>query len=180
MIGWQSPTIPQLQSENPPVGNEPMTDEAASWLTGITCITAALTSLIVGTIANRFGRKMTGYLMAFALCSNWLFTIIATQQTYLFIARFFAGISGGMVLFLVPLYVSEIASDGIRGMLGSLLVFLLNGGILLGYILGAVLSYRLFSIIMLALPLLYIVLFPFVPESPVYLLRRNRINEAAR
>ncbi|XP_012239624.1 facilitated trehalose transporter Tret1 [Bombus impatiens] len=180
MIGWQSPTIPQLQSENPPVGNEPMTDEAASWLTGITCITAALTSLIVGTIANRFGRKMTGYLMAFALCSNWLFTTIATQQTYLFIARFFAGISGGMVLFLVPLYVSEIASDGIRGMLGSLLVFLLNGGILLGYILGAVLSYRLFSIIMLALPLLYIVLFPFVPESPVYLLRRNRINEAAR
>ena len=84
------------------------------------------------------------------------------------------------VLFLVPMYVSEIASDGIRGMLGSLLVFILNGGILLGYIIGAILSYRWFAIVMLILPLFYIASFVFVPETPVYLIRRNRIDEATR
>ncbi|XP_017757195.1 PREDICTED: facilitated trehalose transporter Tret1-like [Eufriesea mexicana] len=180
MVGWQSPTIPQLQSENPPVGSEPMTDEAASWLTGITCISATIMSLTVGMIADRFGRKVTGCLMALPFCLSWLFTIFATEHMHLYIARFFAGISGGMVLFLIPLYISEITSDGIRGMLGSLVIFLLNSGILFGYILGALLSYRLFSISMLMLPLLYFALFVFMPETPVYLVRRNRINEAIR
>lgn len=157
-----------------------MTDEDASWLTGITCISATVMSMTVGMIADRFGRKMTGCLMAlpFSLC--WLFTIFASKHIHLYIARFFAGISGGMVLFLVPLYISEITSDGIRGMLGSLVIFLLNSGLLFGYILGALLSYRLFSIAMLMLPLLYFALFVFMPETPVYLVRRNRMNEAIR
>ncbi|KOX72175.1 Facilitated trehalose transporter Tret1 [Melipona quadrifasciata] len=180
MIGWQSPTIPQLQSETPPVGNEPMTNEAASWLTGIMCLTAALTSLIIGIIVNRFGHKVTGYLIALAHCTSWLFTILATQHMHLFIGFFFSGISGGMTLFSVPLYVSEIASDGIRGMLGSLMVFVLNGGILFAYVLGALLPYQWYSITMFAFPLLYIATFLFVPESPVYLIRSNRINDASR
>lgn len=180
MIGWQSPIIPQLQSENPPVGDRPMTDEEASWVIGITCITAAFTSLTVGIIANRFGRKLVGCFMGLPLCACWLFTIFATEHIHLYIARFFSGISGGMALFLVPMYVSEIASDGIRGMLGSLLVFILNGGILLGYIIGAILSYRWFAIAMLIFPLFYIASFVFVPETPVYLIRRNRIDEATR
>ncbi|XP_029035963.1 facilitated trehalose transporter Tret1-like [Osmia bicornis bicornis] len=180
MVGWMSPSIPQLQSDNPPVGNEPMTDEAASWLTGIMCLSAAFVSLIVGVIANRYGRKVAGCLMGLPLCSTWLCTIFASTHMHLFIARFFSGMSGGMALFLIPLYVSEIGSDEIRGMLGSLLVFLLNGGLLLGYILGAVLSYRVFTISMLVWPLLYILFFVFVPESPVYLLRRNRLDDAAR
>ncbi|XP_006617438.1 facilitated trehalose transporter Tret1-like [Apis dorsata] len=180
MIGWQSPIISQLQSGNPPVGDRPMTDEEASWVIGITCITAAFMSLTVGIIANRFGRKLTGCLMGLPLCACWLFTIFATEHVHLYIARFFSGISGGMTLFFVPMYVSEIASDGIRGMLGSLLVFILNGGILLAYIIGAILSYRWFAIAMLIFPLFYIALFVFVPETPVYLIRRNRIDEATR
>ncbi|KOC68967.1 Facilitated trehalose transporter Tret1 [Habropoda laboriosa] len=157
-----------------------MTDEAASWLTGITCLTAAGVSLVVGVLANRYGRKMVGCLMGLPLCGCWLVTIFATEQWHLFVARFFSGVSGGMALFLVPLYVSEIAADGIRGMLGSLMVFLLNGGILLGYILGALVSYRLFSIVALLFPLFYVAFFLFVPETPVYLVRRNRLGDAAR
>ncbi|CAK9794698.1 Facilitated trehalose transporter Tret1 [Anthophora quadrimaculata] len=180
MVGWQSPATPLLQSDNPPVGKEPMTDEAASWMTAITCLTAAIVSLMVGVLANRYGRKMVGCLMGLPLCGCWLVTIFATEQWHLYVARFFTGISGGMTLFLVPLYVSEIAADGIRGMLGSLMVFLLNGGLLLGYILGALISYRLFSIVALVFPLLYVVFFLFVPETPVHLVRRNRLGEAAR
>ena len=157
-----------------------MTNEAASWLTGIMCLTAAITSLIAGAIVNRFGHKVTGYLMALAHCTSWLFIIFAAQQIHLFIGFFFSGISGGMTLFSVPLYVSEIASDGIRGMLGSLMVFVLNGGILFAYVLGALLPYQWYSITMFAFPLLYVATFLFVPESPVYLMRGNRTNDASR
>ncbi|XP_017893631.1 facilitated trehalose transporter Tret1-like [Ceratina calcarata] len=180
MISWPSSTLPQLQGKDSPINGGPMTDEAASWLTGIMCLTAAATSSMVGFSANMLGRKLTACLMGLPLCLCWLFTIFATEQWHLFVARFFSGISGGMVLFLIPMYVSEIASDGIRGMLGSLMVFLLNGGVLLGYILGALLSYRVCAIVAFLFPLFYIALFVFVPESPVHLVRRNRINEATK
>ncbi|KZC09071.1 Facilitated trehalose transporter Tret1, partial [Dufourea novaeangliae] len=179
-IGWQSPVMPQLQSENPPVGTEPMTDETASWLTAIMCLTAAFVTLTVGTITERFGRKVTGCLAALPVCVSWLLTIFATKHAHLLVARFFSGVGSAMTLYVVPLYVSEISCDRIRGMLGSLLVFILNGGILLSYIIGAVLSFRVFAIVMLAVPFLYLTVFSFVPESPVYLMRRNRPLEAAR
>lgn len=180
MISWPSPTLPQLQSEDSPINGGPITDEAGSWLTGIMCLTASVTSLIVGILADTLGRKLAACLMGLPLCLCWLFTIFATEQWHLFVARFFSGVSGGMVLFLIPMYVSEIASDGIRGMLGSLMVFLLNGGVLLGYVLGAVLSYRVFAIVAFVFPLVYIAFFVFSPESPIYLIRQNRITEATK
>lgn len=180
MVGWPSPAIPQLQNANPPVGTEPMTDETASWLSGIMCLAGALVTLVVGAIAERLGRKVTGCLAAVPLCASWLLIIFATEHTHLLISRFLGGTGAAMILFVVPGYVSDISCDSIRGMLGSLLIFVLNGGILLIYILGACVSFRVSAIFALALPLLYLVCFLFAPESPVDLVRRNRLDQAAR
>ncbi|KAG7213790.1 hypothetical protein KM043_003010 [Ampulex compressa] len=180
MVGWQSPMAPQLQGEDPPVGSVPMTEEEASWLSGIMCLSGTLASLGLGLLTERLGRKATGCLMALPLCLCWILTIFASSHAEIFVARFFAGIGGAASLFLVPLYVSEIAGDSVRGMLGSLLVFVLNIGVLLSYIFGAILSFRVFAMCALLLPLVYLVAFLFLPETPVYLVRKNRLREAAR
>ncbi|XP_076672749.1 facilitated trehalose transporter Tret1 [Andrena cerasifolii] len=180
MVGWPSPAIPQLQSESPAVGREPMTDETASWLSGIMCLTAAFITLGIGGLADRYGRKVVGCLAALPCCVGWLLIIFATEQTHLLVARFFCGMGAAAVLFVVPTYVSEISCDAIRGMLGSLLVLILNGGVLFVYVLGALCSFRVVAIVAFTLPLLYLAFFIFVPESPVYLIRRNRLDEAAR
>lgn len=179
-VGWQSPMMPVLQSEHPPVGNEPMTDETASWLTAILCLAAGFTTPMVGRITERYGRKATGCLAMVPCLVSWLVTVFATEHWHLLLARFFAGMSGAMTLFLVPRYVSEICCDAIRGMLGSLLSLILNSGILFTYIFGGMLSFRVFSIVGFAVPLLSFVIFLLVPESPVYLVRRHRLLEAAR
>ncbi|XP_046813861.1 facilitated trehalose transporter Tret1-like [Vespa crabro] len=180
MIGWQSPMSPQLQSENPPVGTIAMTNDEVSWLSGIMCLGGIITTPMMGPLSEKLGRKLTGCLIGlpFLICS--FLTIFATEQIHIFIARFFAGIGGAGALFLVPLYVSEISCDSIRGMLGSLVVLVVNFGILITYILGGFLSYNICNICIAVLPVIYLGSFLFLPETPVYLIRRNRLREADR
>lgn len=180
MIGWQSPSAPQLQSLSSPIGNVPMTDDGVSWLSGIMCLTGVFVSVILLMLPDRFSRKRMCYGLTLPLASSWLFIIFATNHTHIFVARGLGGIGGAGVLLFVPNYISEIASDSIRGYLASVLTFSLNTGILLTYILGGILSMRVLAMTALALPLLYLVAFVFMPESPVYLVRQNRLYEATR
>ena len=180
MLGWASPIAPRLQSENPPVGSEPMSDEAASWLTGALCAGALAMMPFCSTIAEKLGRRFMGCLISIPFGICWLLTIFATDFSYLFIARFFAGIGGASCIFIIPLYVSEIAADSIRGQLGSFLVFGINIGIVTAYATGAVMSYQLYAICGLILPMVFLGAFVFMPETPIYLVRRKRMDEAVR
>lgn len=179
-VGWQSPMMPLLQSKNPPVGSEPMSDETASWLTAILCLAAAFTTLIAGRITERYGRKAAGCIATTPCLIAWLITVFATEHWHLLLARFFSGISAALTLFLLPRYIAEICCVAIRGMLGSVLSLMLNSGVLFTYILGGMLSFRVFSIVGFVVPLLAFVIFLLVPESPVYLVRHHRLLEAAR
>ncbi|XP_014482808.1 PREDICTED: facilitated trehalose transporter Tret1-2 homolog [Dinoponera quadriceps] len=180
MVGWQSPYGPQLQSSSSPVGNEPMTDEAVSWLSGITCLAGGLVTGLLSVIPDKYSRKRFGYLLTLPMVISWVLIIFATEHIHIYIARFLHGVVGAGTFFFVPVYVSEISNDNIRGLLGSLLMFAINFGILLGYVLGGMFSLSVFAIINLAGPVLFLVTFAFMPESPVYLVRQNRIREAAR
>lgn len=157
-----------------------MTDEAVSWLSGIMCLTGTFTTVILLLISDKFSRKRMCCALMLPLAFSWLFLIFATNHTHIFVARGLAGIGGGGVLLLVPSYVSEIAGDSIRGLLASVMVFAINSGILLSYVLGSILSIHVLAITLLAIPILYLVAFIFIPESPVYLMRQNRLHEAAR
>jgi hypothetical protein len=53
-------------------------------------------------------------------------------------------------------------------------------GILLVYILGAYMEWRVVSGISAVLPMLSLVAFALLPESPVWLIRHNRIQEAEK
>jgi Sugar (and other) transporter. len=53
-------------------------------------------------------------------------------------------------------------------------------GILLVYILGAVVQWNTASGVIAALPMLSIAAFVQLPESPVWLVKRNRIQEAEK
>lgn len=180
MLGWQSPLILQLQSPTPPIGTEPMTDDAVSWLSSIVPLTGFFTVILFSMIPDKFSRKKIGYTVALFLAISWLFVIFATQQTYLFVAKVFSGIAGAIKIFLVPIYVSDISSDDIRGFLGSIFVFNLNLGTLFSYIVADMMSMRAFAILGLAMVVLYFIAFILIPESPIYLIRQNRMEEAAR
>lgn len=179
VMGWQSPSAPQLQSPSPPVG-EPMTDDGISWLTGTLCLSGTITTVLLSVIPDKFSRKRFGYALTLPSIIAWLLITLATEHSYIYASRILSGISGAGTFFLVSNYVSEISCDSIRGMLASILVLSVNSGILIAYILGALMSFRAFPVVVIVLAVLYFVTFIFMPESPVYLVRQNRMHEAIR
>lgn len=115
----------------------------------------------------------------------------------LYMARFLAGCTGGGLYVCIPLFVSDIAEDRydntfdvkdwflvevslflsyyrIRGTLGSILLVCTNVGILLSFIAGTFIDYSLFPYVMIAFPLIFLISFYFLPETPQYLLEHDK------
>ena len=82
---------------------------------------------------------------------------------------------------VLPTYTCEISIPSIRGILGTFFHLSLVIGFLLCSVLGLEglgLSWRWITIICTTAPILFLVSVIFVPESPYYLLKKGRRNEA--
>lgn len=92
------------------------------------------------------------------------------------VARFLAGVAASGLFMLSPLYASEVASIHTRGALSSLMVFTINIGIVFMYILGAYASYTAVLAVMIPLPVIFVLLMLRMPETPSFLVKKNRFD----
>lgn len=91
-------------------------------------------------------------------------------------ARILAGFFGGGGYVIVSLFLSEIANDRVRGTLCSSLVLTENIGILMAFILGNYCDFYMIPKFIIALTILFGVLLLFFAESPIFLVKQNRID----
>lgn len=95
-------------------------------------------------------------------------------------ARFAIGLVGGGFFVVVPVYISEIAEDRVRGTLGSSLVLAACFGTVMAFIFGEYCSYDFMPILVIALTLVYLCAFYFFPETPAVLCKMNRMEVSTR
>nr|CAD7577772.1 unnamed protein product [Timema californicum] len=79
-----------------------------------------------------------------------------------------------------PLYVMEIVDYDIRGSLVSYTSLFASSGILFTYVVGYYASYTTFTAICLAMPVIFIASFFWMPETPVYLISQNNPDGARK
>lgn len=175
-MSWTSPALPLLQKHD----SVPyVTDGEGSWIGSILNLGAFLGALPAGLVADRIGRKFTLSILALPLSASWLLIGFGNSVAELFAGRFIAGIAIGAVSVTVPMYIAELAESSIRGALGTLFQLQMTLGILFSYLAGMVGDHRALSFISCALPVLFFITFTWMPESPVFLLSKNR-KDAAR
>uniref|UniRef100_A0A182YRN8 Major facilitator superfamily (MFS) profile domain-containing protein n=1 Tax=Anopheles stephensi TaxID=30069 RepID=A0A182YRN8_ANOST len=177
-IGWLSPFLPLLISADSPLEQGPVTDIQATWIASLLCIGAFGGTFLFGWSAERFGRKVSLLATAVPLVGFWGCVAFGTTVEVLYVARLLAGLGAAGVFLLVPMYITEIAEDRIRGTLGSLFILFLNIGTLVSFVMGSYLSYHLTAYILFSLPIVFIALFAQFPETPQYLIRSNRVRDA--
>lgn len=171
-LGWPSPIGPKMVDNGGderyfPIDNF---DLVASILT----IGCAASCLPIGILMKLFGRKWTMMGMILPFLVGWGLVAWAQNYAMLLTGRFFLGLAGGAFCVSAPQYASEIAEKEIRGTVGVFCVLLIHGGILFVYILGAYASVFWTSIVCGVVPIIFGAIFFFMPESPVYLISKNR------
>jgi len=158
----------------------PITKAEFSWIGSLTTLGAGAMCIPIGMIADLIGRKTAMLIMVVPFTVGWLLIIFSNSVLMFYFGRFITGLSGGAFCVAAPLYTSEIAESEIRGTLGSYFQLMLTVGILLSYILGtAIENMMTLSIISAVVPLIFFAVFFFMPETPVYYLKKGN-EEAAR
>ncbi|EGI59828.1 PREDICTED: facilitated trehalose transporter Tret1 isoform X1 [Acromyrmex echinatior] len=151
-----------------------------SWIGSLATLGAGAMCIPIGIIADLIGRKTAMLIMVVPFTIGWLLIIFSNSVLMFYFGRFITGLSGGAFCVAAPLYTAEIAEKEIRGTLGSYFQLLLTVGILAAYVFGAIIeNMRTLSIICAVMPLIFFGIFFFMPETPVYYLKKGN-EEAAR
>lgn len=79
-----------------------------------------------------------------------------------------------------PMFLGEIASDSIRGSIGTLITVMAKLGILIAYAVGPYVSVKALASILLVTPIIFICVFMWLPESPYYLMGKKKEEEATK
>ena len=143
-------------------------------------IGALIASLLTGRIADRFGRKKVLMVNNFGFALGIGFFSFARNYPQMLIGRFFIGYSSGVAGVVVPMYLSEISTDCIRGLLGAFHQFSIVFGIFfslsLAVPLGTNALWRWYFGISFVPCVLQLVLLVACPESPAYEMLRGKVS----
>ncbi|KAI4891608.1 hypothetical protein NFI96_020995, partial [Prochilodus magdalenae] len=136
-------------------------------------------SLMVGMLVTKFGRKGTvvnSTVLVFIAGSLMGFSRICGSPEMVIFGRFITGIHSGISLSVVPMYLGEIAPKNLRGFLGLMPSIFICIGVfsaqLLGLheLLGKEEHWPLFLSLVVVPTFIQLMLLPWFPESPRYLL----------
>uniref|UniRef100_A0A182PQE9 Facilitated trehalose transporter Tret1 n=1 Tax=Anopheles epiroticus TaxID=199890 RepID=A0A182PQE9_9DIPT len=174
--GWSSPALPALRGPNSPI---PITPDEGSWIVSLLSIGAIFGPIICGLFVDRYGRKPVLLFSAIPLVAGWLFIVFAESVGMLYAARLLHGIGYGLAYSITPIYLGEVSSDAVRGSTGVLVTVMAKLAFLFEYSVGPYVGFRALAWISLALPVGFLALFFWMPETPYFLLARNNKKAAA-
>ncbi|XP_026322942.1 facilitated trehalose transporter Tret1-like isoform X2 [Hyposmocoma kahamanoa] len=127
------------------------------------------------------GRKYTLLLFAcFPKIILCLLYIFANKFWLLLMGRALSGMVDSIVLIIVPMYASEVASVEIRGSLGTILQIFSSIGILIMLSFGPFLSYLSLNVMYTCITIAATIPILFLPQSPYFLYSRGRTAESTK
>jgi len=165
----------------------PMSPLVGGFMTAAVPLGALVAASVAGPITDRFGRRSVlmaaaalftfGALMAASIDTVWL----------LVIARFVLGVAIGMAAVAAPLYIAECAPLDSRGAMVSTYQLAITVGILVSYLTGVVIDdetakgmWRIMFGLGIVPGVLFLAGLAFLPESPRWLVRKQRPTDARR
>ncbi|NP_001354537.1 Sugar transporter ERD6-like 16 [Zea mays] len=130
-----------------------------------------------GRLADFLGRKMTMRISATICIFGWLSIHLAKSAIMLYFGRTLLGFSTGVLSYVVPVFIAEIAPKNLRGGLATSNQLLICSGSSATYIIGALVAWRNLVLVGLVPCVLLLAGLFFIPESPRWLANVGREKE---
>lgn len=176
-----------------------LNDLMKGWASGCVLIGCAAGVLAVGPISDRFGRKTSMFLAALMFLASAIGTALPQDILTFIIFRIVGGIGIGIASVSTPMYIAEITPGNIRGRLVAVNQIAIVGGIALTAFVNYFIAHahgdpslaenqawiintgwRWMFASGIAPSLLFALLLIPIPESPRWLIEKQRANEARR
>ncbi|XP_065163161.1 facilitated trehalose transporter Tret1-like [Atheta coriaria] len=157
-----------------------MTHEQLSWIGAINLIFVPLGCLVSGPYCDKFGRKKAMQMANIPLALVWLLFRYSSSPWHLYLALSVIGILLGLIEAPVVTYVSEVTTPNLRGILFSTSTLFTILGTLCSFFLGSIYYWRSVAQIAFLVPLISINLLFLIPESPHWLIKMNRFDDAQK
>lgn len=167
-----------------------LNDVQQGWATGCALLGCAVGAAAAGALSDRFGRKKVLILSAVLFLISAIGTAVPKAVTTFIIFRILGGIGVGAASFSSPMYIAEISPARMRGRLVSVNQFAIVTGFLVVYFVNYLIAMQgdemwnvqtgwrwMFGSESLPAVLLLVLLL-FVPESPRWLTKQGRSDEA--
>lgn len=174
-----------------------LNDIQIGWAVSSLTFTSMIAMATAGPLSDRFGRKRILVFVGLLYAASALFSAIAPSYTVLILARMLGGFAVGAALILAPLYIAEVSPADKRGRMVSInqlnIVLGFSAAYFANYYLQKWSGTDLAWVQSLGIDehtwrwMLGLEFFPaiffffamlFVPESPRWLLMKNRTQEA--
>ena len=91
-VGWVSPALPVLLSNNTPLTTGPITNEQLSWIGSMSNFGSVLGTFIFGTLTAFWGAKRSMMFLAFPQIIFWLLILFGDTYYHIIVGRLAAGI----------------------------------------------------------------------------------------
>nr|CAD7410226.1 unnamed protein product [Timema poppensis] len=150
VFGWTSPIIPKLKSKDSPLS---VTMDDISWIGSLPSLGAMFGPFLGAYGSENIGRKLMMLLIAAPWTLSWVLVAAAPETITVFLGRFTQGLSFGAFFAVLPSYVGEISQ-----------------------VLFTSLFYVVFCCVFV--PIVFVILFVFMPESPYFYFSKNRNDYA--
>jgi sugar porter (SP) family MFS transporter len=143
-------------------------------------------SLLAGMPADRFGRKPILFAIALLFSISAIGSAVTSSWSLFVFYRLVGGIGVGACSVVAPMYISEISPAHLRGRMTALFQFNVIFGILMAYVSNYFLSsigeepWRWMLGVMLIPSLAYFILLFVVPESPRFLVKDGKMDQARK
>lgn len=174
LFSWTSPSIPILISEYN------FTMEECSYLTVIAPFSSMVCGFVYSKLVDKIGRKYSLLTTVIPHTLSLILIAVANDMYVFYISRLITGVADACMFSTVPTYIGEISTPKVRGTWGNTLML----SFLLGQVAmntsGGFLSIKTNALLYLPIPLLFLCFSYFIPESPYFLIMKERDEDAKK
>lgn len=162
-----------------------MSDFTKGWVVSSAIVGAVIGAAGNGFLSDIYGRKKVIIATALIFAVGSVICAAAPSIGWLIAGRVILGLAVGMVNFVIPLYLSEISPQKVRGMLVSLYQLAITAGILFSYLINRVFAlseynWRWMLLSGLFPALVMLIGISFLGDTPRWLISKKREDEARR